>query len=48
LKRIEASKNNALEKGNVIKLRKEDIVKNKLLGTKFTYSWYQTPAKVGI
>lgn len=29
-------------------MRKEDITKKKLLGAKFTYSWYQTPSKVGI
>jgi hypothetical protein len=29
-------------------MRKEDVAKEKLLGAKFTYSWYQTPAKVGI
>lgn len=48
LKKIESSRANALQKGSVIKLRREDVDKTKLLGAKFTYSWYQTPAKVGI
>lgn len=48
LQRIEESKKEALGKGTVIKMRKEDVTKKKLLGSKFTYSWYQTPAKVGI
>jgi hypothetical protein len=49
-KRIEESKKIALERGTIIKMRKEDILKTKILGDgyKFTYSWYQTPAKVGI
>jgi hypothetical protein len=48
--RIEASRNAALSKGTVIKLRKEDVLKTKILGesNKFEYSWYQTPTKVGI
>lgn len=46
--RIELSKQLALSKGTVIKMRKEDVTKNKLLGAKFSYSWYQTPSKVGI
>ena len=46
--KIGESRQAALEKGTVIKLRKEDIDKTKLLGAKFSYSWYQTPAKVGI
>lgn len=48
LKKIEEAKDKALQKGSVIKMRKEEVVKNKLLGAKFTYSWYQTPSKVGI
>ena len=48
LKRIEQARSDALQKGSVIKLRREDVDKTKLLGAKFTYSWYQTPAKVGI
>jgi hypothetical protein len=48
LKRIEISRGNALQNGSVVKLRREDIDKTKLLGAKFVYSWYQTPAKVGI
>lgn len=48
--RIEASRNAALSKGTVIKLRKEDVLKTKILGesNKFEYTWYQTPTKVGI
>jgi hypothetical protein len=46
--KIEESRQLALGKGTVLKLRKEDVVKRKLLGAKFTYSWYQTPSKVGI
>ena len=46
--KIEESRQQALDKGTVIKLRKEDIVKTKLLGSKFTYTWYQTPSKIGI
>jgi hypothetical protein len=48
LKKIEASRSHALQQGSVVKLRREDVDKTKLLGAKFTYSWYQTPAKVGI
>jgi hypothetical protein len=48
LKKIEASRSSALNNGSVVKLRREDVDKKKLLGAKFTYSWYQTPAKVGI
>ena len=29
-------------------MRKEDVTRSKLLGAKFTYTWYQTPSKVGI
>ena len=46
--KIAQSRQNALNKGSVIKMRKEDIIKKKLLGAKFTYSWYQTPSKVGL
>ena len=46
--KIEQSRQQALSKGTVIKLRKEDITKKKLLGAKFTYTWYQTPSKIGI
>lgn len=46
--KIELSRQLALSKGTVIKMRKEDVTKNKLLGAKFSYSWYQTPSKVGI
>lgn len=46
--KIAQSRQNALNKGTVIKMRKEDIIKKKLLGAKFTYSWYQTPSKVGL
>ena len=46
--KIEESRQLALSKGTVIKLRKEDIAKNKILGAKFTYTWYQTPSKIGI
>jgi suppressor of G2 allele of SKP1 len=48
--RIESSRQAALAKGTVIKLRKEDILKTKILGDsqKFEYTWYQTPTKVGI
>jgi len=48
LKKIAESREAALKKGSMIKLRKEDVIKAKLMGAKFTYSWYQTPAKVGI
>ncbi len=50
VKRIEESKHAALEKGTVIKLRKEDILKTKILGDtqKYEYTWYQTTTKVGI
>jgi hypothetical protein len=48
LEKIRTSKEQALSKGTVIKMRKEDVVKSKLLGAKFSYSWYQTPSKVGI
>ena len=50
LKRIENSKKAALDKGTVIKLRKEDVEKTKILGEthKYEYTWYQTPTKVGI
>ena len=46
--KIEQSRQQALAKGTVIKLRKEDVTKKKLLGAKFTYTWYQTPSKIGI
>ena len=46
--KIEESRQLALSKGTVIKLRKEDIAKNKILGAKLTYTWYQTPSKIGI
>ena len=46
--KIEQSRQQALAKGTVIKLRKEDVAKKKLLGAKFTYTWYQTPSKIGI
>ena len=46
--KIEESKKLALAKGTVIKMRKEDVTKKKLLGAKFTYTWYQTPSKIGI
>lgn len=34
----------------MIKLRKEDVLKTKILGEsqKYDYTWYQTPTKVGI
>ena len=48
VQKVEESKKRAAEAGTVIKLRKEDVQKRKLLGAKFTYTWYQTPAKVGI
>lgn len=48
VQKIELSKQQALSKGTVIKMRKEDVTKNKLRGVKFSYSWYQTPSKVGI
>ena len=40
----------AVSRGSIIKLRKEDVTKEKIVGRNFklTYSWYQTPAKVGI
>jgi hypothetical protein len=48
--KIEASKQTALQKGTVLKLRKEDILQTKILGNtqSYDYSWYQTPTKVGI
>jgi len=48
--KIELSKQKALNKGTVIKMRKEDILRTKILGDsrKFDYTWYQTPTKVGI
>ena len=48
--KIEKSRQAALAKGTVIKLRKEDILQTKILGdsTKFNYTWYQTQTKVGI
>ena len=48
--KVEASRQAALAKGTVIKLRKEDIQKKKILGEshKFDYTWYQTITKVGI
>ena len=50
IKKIEASKKAALDKGTVIKLRKEEVLKTKILGEsgKYDYTWYQTPTKVGI
>ena len=50
LQRVEISKKAALDKGTVIKLRKEDVLKTKVLGEsgKYDYTWYQTPTKVGI
>lgn len=48
MNKIEASREAARARGTVIKLRKEDVAKNKLIGAKFTYTWYQTPSKVGI
>ena len=49
-KKIEASKQAALNKGTVIKMRKEDVLKSKILGDtqSHEYFWYQTPTKVGI
>lgn len=49
-KKIEGSKQAALEKGTVIKLRKEDVLQSKILGKthKYEYTWYQTSTKVGI
>lgn len=49
-KKILASKKKAIENGNIIELRKADITKegNASNGSKFKYSWYQTPSKVGI
>jgi CRISPR/Cas system-associated endoribonuclease Cas2 len=48
--RVEKSRQAALDKGTVIKLRKEDVLKNKILGytQSYEYTWYQTPTKVGI
>lgn len=50
LARIEQSKLEAISRGSIIKLRKEDVTKEKLVGHNFkiTYTWYQTPTKVGI
>lgn len=50
VKRIESSKQAALQKGTVLKLRKEDILQTKILGNSqsYDYSWYQTSTKVGI
>ena len=48
LSKIESSREAARSRGTVLKLRKEDVAKNKLLGAKFIYNWYQTPSKVGI
>jgi hypothetical protein len=50
LERIQQSKLEAIERGTILKLRKEEVTKEKLVGQNFkiTYTWYQTPAKVGI
>ena len=48
MNKIEIAREAARAKGTVIKLRKEDVTKSKLKGAKFTYTWYQTPSKVGI
>lgn len=50
VQRVEKSKQAALDKGTVIKLRKEDVLKTKILGytQSYEYTWYQTPTKVGI
>jgi hypothetical protein len=48
--KIGRSRESALDKGTVIKLRKEDVLKTKILGYSqgYDYTWYQTPTKVGI
>jgi suppressor of G2 allele of SKP1 len=50
VQRVEKAKQAALDKGTVIKMRKEDVLKNKILGytQSYEYTWYQTPTKVGI
>lgn len=48
--KIQKSRNAALDKGTVIKMRKEEVVREKILGLSmsYEYTWYQTPTKVGI
>lgn len=50
-KKLIISRQKATNNGNIIELRKVDITKQgeaKTNTTKFKYSWYQTPSKVGI
>ena len=48
--KIQKSRRAALDKGTVIKMRKEEVVREKVLGLSmsYEYTWYQTPTKVGM